>query len=313
MKYVLGIDAGGTKTKCVIADENGTLLGQGVAKEANHQTCGIEQTVRSLSDAISDALEQAVLSLSDLSFGVFGMAGADGPDDFAILNPAIAQIMQNVGFHVVHDGWIGFRSADVGTAGIASICGTGAAHSGQNKNGEYLALRNLDFATGNLGGGHDIMQKALHYAFRSEEGTWEKTMLEKEVPAIFDVETMDQVCEILKYGRMTKKQEFQLPILVFQLASKGDSVCRMLLQTLGAEEGRYAAAVARRLKMEQDTFPAVLIGSLFQTGEPLLIDSYMNELKKTAPYAYPVIPKAEPVMGAVRLALDQLKKTSQAL
>lgn len=308
MRYVLGIDAGGTKTQCAVADENGTILGQGFAGEANHQTCGIETAVTSLKTAIHTALQESHLTMGDISCGVFGMAGADGPDDFAILNPAVAGIMGGIGFEVVHDGWIGFRSADVGTMGIASICGTGAAHSGQNSKGEKLVLRNLDFTTGNLGGGHDIMRKALHYAFRSNEGTWEKSALEDEIPSVFGVATIDEVCDILKYDRMTKEQEFRLPVLVFELARKGDGVCRMLIENLGAEEGRYAAAVARRLHMTEDAVPAVLIGSLFKTGEPLLIDSYMKELRKTAPNAYPVIPDASPVTGAVLLALDKLKE-----
>lgn len=306
MKYVLGIDAGGTKTQCVIAAENGTVLGEGFGAEANHQTCGIEKAAESLRTAMNAALVQAGLKLQDISYGVFGMAGADGPDDFAILNPAVADLMDGIGFEVVHDGWIGFRSADVGTMGVVSICGTGAAHSGQNSAGEKLVLRNLDYIIGNLGGGHDIMNKALHYAFRSNEGTWEKSMLEEALPAVFDVSDMDQVCEILKYGRMTKEQEFRLPILTFDLARKGDSVCRMIIENLGAEEGRYAAAIVRRLHMEEDKVPAVLIGSLFKTGEPILIDAYMNELRKAAPNAYPVIPNAAPVHGAVLLALDYL-------
>ena len=53
--------------------------------------------------------------------------------------------------------------------------------------------------------------------------------------------------------------------------------------------------------------PAVLIGSLFRTGEPLLIDSYMKAVREDVPGAYPVIPKDAPVTGAVKLALDFLK------
>ncbi len=306
MRYVLGIDAGGTKTQCAVADETGKILGEGFGGEANYQTCGIEFAVASLQTAVDAALKEAKLAMADLSYGVFGMAGADGPDDFAVLNPAVAGIMGKIGFEVVHDGWIGFRSADVGTMGVASICGTGAAHSGRNSKGEKWVLRNLDYVTGSIGGGHDVMEKALHYAFRSEEGTWEKSMLEEEVPAVFGVSNLDEVCTILKYDRMTKAQEFQLPVLVFDLARKGDAVCRWIIESLGEEEGRYAAAIVRRLGMEKEEVPAVLIGSLFRTGEPLLIDAYMREIRKAAPNAYPVIPKAAPVKGAVLLALDHL-------
>ncbi len=48
----------------------------------------------------------------------------------------------------------------------------------------------------------------------------------------------------------------------------------------------------------------MLIGSLFQTKEPLLVDAYLSSLRETAPGAYAVIPDVPPVMGAVALALD---------
>ncbi len=306
--YVLGIDAGGTKTHCAAADENGRIIGEGFAGAANHQCCGIDAAANSMLTAICAALKQAKLGMHDICYAVFGIAGADGPDDFEILTPAVHGIMGNIGFQIYHDGWIGFRSADVGTVGVVSICGTGAAHSGQNRHGEMLTLRNLDYITGNLGGGGELAEKALHYAFRSNEGTWEKSRLEDVIPSIFDAATMDEVCTILKYDRMTKEQRFRIPIAVFDLAKEGDGVCQMLLKTMGYEEGRFAAAVIRRLKMEEQRIPAVLIGSLFKTGEPLLIDSYMKAVHEAAPEAYAVIPAVAPVMGAVRLALDHVMK-----
>ena len=38
--YVLGIDAGGTKTHCVIADENENILAEGFAGASQHQLFG---------------------------------------------------------------------------------------------------------------------------------------------------------------------------------------------------------------------------------------------------------------------------------
>lgn len=86
--YVLGIDAGGTKTHCVIADENENILAEGFAGASQHQLFGIEQTEKNLQAAISAALKEAGISLQDLSYAVLGMSGADGEDDFALLNPA---------------------------------------------------------------------------------------------------------------------------------------------------------------------------------------------------------------------------------
>lgn len=301
--YVLGIDAGGTKTHCVIADENEIILAEGLAGASQHQLFGIRQTEKNLQLAVSAALKEADLTLQDLSYAVLGMSGADGEDDLALLNPAAEKVLPGVPFRVVHDAWIGMYSALKEPFGVVSICGTGAGHAGRNRQGDELTLRNLDYRLGNYGGGGDLVEKALHYAFRSDEGTYEKSALEAAVPPIFGVSTMEDVCRLLKQNPLSDKERYQLPITVFQLANSGDSVCRMLIQDLGHEEGLYAAAVIRRLHMENEQVPVVLIGSLFHSDDPLLLDPFMEAVRTAAPAAYPVLPTRKPVTGAVRMAL----------
>ena len=301
--YVLGIDAGGTKTHCVIADENENILAEGLAGASQHQLFGIRQTEKNLQLAVSAALKEADLTLQDLSYAVLGMSGADGEDDLALLNPAAEKVLPGVPFRVVHDAWIGMYSALKEPFGVVSICGTGAGHAGRNRQGDELTLRNLDYRLGNYGGGGDLVEKALHYAFRSDEGTYEKSALEAAVPPIFGVSTMEDVCRLLKQNPLSDKERYQLPITVFQLANSGDSVCRMLIQDLGHEEGLYAAAVIRRLHMENEQVPVVLIGSLFHSDDPLLLNPFMEAVRSAAPAAYPVLPTRKPVTGAVRMAL----------
>lgn len=71
--------------------------------------------------------------------------------------------------------------------------------------------------------------------------------------------------------------------------------------------GQYALGVIKRLHLEDEKVPVVLIGSLFKTEEPLLVDAYMNEILQTAPLAYPVYPVKSPAMGAIGLILDKRK------
>lgn len=306
--YVLGVDVGGTKTECVVADEKEKIMGRGFGGGGNHQMCGIEKASESMRKAVSEALAQANITLADVAYAVFGIAGADGPKDMKVLVPAVKKIMGTVQVKILHDAWLGLRAGTEDYVGVVSICGTGAGHVGRNHSGQELSLRNLDYIMGNFGGGGDLEEKALHYAFRSEEGTWQKSRLEDAIPKVFGVEGMEEVCEILRDEAMTKEQQYQLPITVFTLAREGDEVSRGLISSMGYEEGKYAAAVLKRLDMCSEPVPAVLIGSLFRTREPLLIDAYMKALWETAPKAYAVIPETAPVMGAVKLAIDAVKE-----
>lgn len=304
--YVLGVDVGGTKTHAAVADEAGMILGEGFGGQGNHQTCGIETASASIKKAMTDAISKAGLKKADIAYAALGVSGADGPEDFEILIPAVEKIMGEIPFKLVHDSWIGLRAGTEDYVGVVSICGTGAGHSGRNCDGQELTLRNLDYLTGNMGGGYEVMEKALHYAFRSEEGTYDKSSLEILIPEIMGVKDMSGVCDIIRREAMTAEHEYQIPIATFKAAREGDKVAQEIIRNMGYEEGRYAAAVLKRLDMCDAEVPAVLIGSLFRTGEPLLIDAYMEAVHTAAPKVYAKILDEAPVIGAVRLAIDCL-------
>lgn len=313
--YVLGIDAGGTKTHAAIGDAEGHILAEGFGGAANYQCCGIEVTRMSLEKSIEEALKNIndsldgdapLVTMSDIKYAVLGMSGADEEEDMVVLNRLAGELLGSVPFEVMHDAWIGLRAAVTDNIGIVSICGTGAGHVGRNGRGEQDHLRNLDYSTGNYGGGGQLVEDALHRAFRSEEGTGSRTSLETVLPAIFGVSDMQGICKIIRHDEMTKQQRYQIPIAVFDEAGKGDVVCRSMLDYMGQQEGEYAAGLIRRLHMEQESVPMVLIGSLFRTENPILVDAYMRAVHVCAPAAYPVILKEAPVMGAVKLAADHV-------
>ncbi|MCR4657881.1 MAG: hypothetical protein K5770_16905 [Lachnospiraceae bacterium] len=302
---VLGVDAGGTKTQAFVADEKERILGESLSGPGNHQTSGIETATDSIRQAVEGAIAAAGLSPGQIDRAVLGISGADRKEDFDILIPVVKEILLEIPFKVINDAWLGLRLASERFAGIVSVCGTGAAHAGRSTDGKEYILRNLDYATGNKGGGDELVLDALHYAFRSSEGTWEKSRLEEAIPEVFGVKDLDAVCDIVFNGKMTKEQRYRIPVTVFSLARENDPVSVFLIRKMGTEMGRYAAAVIERLKFYDEKVPATLIGSLFKTEEPLLINSYMEVVRQTAPGIYPVIPKEAPALGAVRLALDK--------
>jgi len=311
--WVLGMDAGGTKAHCQIAGDNGVIIGQGFGGPSNYQTVGAENAKKELRTAIEEALGHAELKISDISMAVFGMSGADEEIDFQILRPMVKELMGDVPAKILHDSWIGMKTAVEDMVGIVSICGTGAGHSGRNREGKQLTLRNLDFELGNLGGGSDLVSKALHYAFRSNESTFKKTILEEKIPMIFGVSDMEEVCRKIRIHGIDREERYRIPVMVFDAADEGDEVSKLLLENMGYEEGLYGGGVASRLGMKEEKFPVVLIGGLFQTGNSILINSYMKAIHQTAPGAYPVIPDKPPVAGAIGLALDLLKNNGEEL
>ena len=304
---VMGIDGGGTKTHCYIGDHLDHLLGEGFGGPANYQICGGARAGESIGLSVETALRAAGITRSQVRYAVLGLAGADAPRDFQILKRLCRPILGDIPHVILNDAWAGLRLG--GGYGVVSVCGTGGAHAGMNKAGKRLILRNLDYARGNRDGGRYLVRQALHFAFRSDEGTCRKTDLETLVPSLFHVQTMDEVSAVIGRQGVPDHIVSLLPKQVFSLADQGDAVCTMIIRQLGHGLGQYAAGIVTRLGMEMEMVPMVLIGSLFTSKHPGFIEAYIREVRKTANRAYCVIPRDPPAKGACLLALDAVTGT----
>ena len=308
MEYIAGIDGGATKTHCVIGDTKGNILAEGFASGSNYQICGKEAAKAAIACALKEATSKLEISVSDIRYTVLGLAGMDIPVDYEVLNAICGSIFTKGTYKILNDTWIGLRAGIPENIGVVTNCGTGPACAGRNSCGEEVILRNLNYEAGNIGGGADIISMALHYAFRSEEGTGEKTALEHELPKLFGFRTMDDLVEPVRSMNAEPKDVYEIPILVCRLANEGDRVCQNILIYLGHEMGDIAGGVIKRLKMERETFKVTLVGGVFQTDSPLLADEYTTTVHRAAPFAQISIAGEKPAMGAYYLALGEFNK-----
>ena len=76
--YVLGIDAGGTKTVCLLADGNGRVLAQSHGGGANLQASGELEVEKVLHHLMEETLGQHDVRPDAICLGI---AGVDRPTD----------------------------------------------------------------------------------------------------------------------------------------------------------------------------------------------------------------------------------------
>src|SRR4029078_8059832 len=101
--YVLGIDAGGKKTMCLLADGDGRIIGEARGGGANLQASGELEVEKVLHQVMDAGIGDRGGGLSSICLGI---AGVDRPDDTA----AVQSIMRRIGFKaqviVVHDALV---------------------------------------------------------------------------------------------------------------------------------------------------------------------------------------------------------------
>ncbi|MCL6459411.1 MAG: ATPase [Gorillibacterium sp.] len=301
MPYYMGIDAGGSKTLAVITDELGRIIGRGISGCGNHQV-GRELAKQSISEASERALQAAGLKHSDVSYALFGLAGADRETDYRILRPIIAE-MQFENYSIVCDTEIGLRAGTNQPSGIVLISGTGTNSFGVNKSGQSLQCGGFGYNFGDFGGGSDLAIEVFRSVIRSWEGREQPTLLTQATLAMLgyaDVELMfnDYLDHLLPIPKDLTK-------LLFAVA-KEDEKAREILKRQGVELGIAAKTIIQKLGMQQDTFDVVLVGSVLTRGDKQYIAPYIEqEIRTVAPYYRLKVLAMEPVAGAILMAMDR--------
>ncbi|WP_336788959.1 N-acetylglucosamine kinase [Paenibacillus sp. MMO-177] len=298
----LGIDAGGSKTHALLADENGRVLGRGSGGNGNHQTA-FEAARTEIDRACSEALRQAGVAKEEVDFAYFGLAGADREPDYAILRPMIASL-NFPRYDIACDTMIGMRAGTHQSYGAVIISGTGFNAAARNAKGEELQYGGFGYLFGDgQGSGTDLAIHAFRSAVRSWEGRELPTILTELVPRQMGYSSVREMYEdALDNGVRPAKS---LSLTMFEAASLGDKVAIRILEGAGHEHGNAVNALIRRLGMEQDSFDVVLTGSVLAKGSsPHMVDAIKASVAATAPHASIVKLTIDPVIGALMSAMD---------
>lgn len=302
MRKYLGVDAGGSKTHAVVVDERGSVLGKGISGNGNHQ---IDRDVaeRNITAACEAALLEAGITKEELNFAYFGLAGADREADYEILRPMIGS-MGYPRHEIACDTMIGMRAGTDRSYGAAIICGTGFNSAARNRDGEELQYGGFGFKYGDgYAGGSGLALLAFRSVIRAWDGRGLQTMLTSTVLEHTGYTSVEALYEDVLYGKTSVPSSLVKTLL--EAAEAGDTVAVSILETEGEELANAVCALIERLRMENDAFDIVYIGSVLNKGRSsILTNAIERNVAKRAPRARCVHLNSDPVAGALLSAMD---------
>ncbi len=310
MPFVMGVDAGATKTQAVVADLQGKVLADVTGGPGNFQDIGVEQARRNVAEVFKKTLKKSGLKASQLSGLCFGMAGADRPvEDAKIIRGFLDRIAASNSYLMVVDVRLMLRLGTDKGVGVAVIAGTGCNSIGVNRAGEEWAVGG--WLTQNAGGGH-LGQGAVDAAIHGLDGRGPKTLLAPMICREYGLKKLEDVLELSYFDRRHEKKRVihypELAPLVFKAAEKKDKAALALLKFEGYELARMVDAVVRKIFRSTSRLNIVMGGSLLQKAKPPLIQKALKqELARMHPkidFSY-TLPTQAPVYGALAYAMDQ--------
>lgn len=297
MRHVIGIDAGGTKTVGLLADEQGQPLGEARGGGANLQVHG-ELEVEKVLYGILEAL--GARSVSALCLGI---AGVDRPGDEAVIRAILRRLGHAENARVVNDAAIALVAGTPERAGIVIVAGTGSIAYGVDARGGVARAGGYGYLLADEGSGYWLGREALRAAVRARDGRGPQTPLADRVFAALGVASLEELVPLAYEQGLPRQQLAALSRLVQAAADAGDPLADALLDQAALELALAARSVARRLSLAS-RYPVVLAGGLF-LGCPGLARRLTARLE--LPGAEPHLLEGEPASGAVTLALDLLR------
>ncbi|WP_461124103.1 N-acetylglucosamine kinase [Saccharothrix stipae] len=128
MGFVVGLDAGGTSTRALVLDLDGTRLGAGVAGGANPNSHPPESAAAHVRQALTAALDG--LDAGKVEAGVLGMAGSSK----LLSDPAVAALFEaawsgaglRCAMRVITDCEAAFATGSASPDGTVLVAGTGS-------------------------------------------------------------------------------------------------------------------------------------------------------------------------------------------
>jgi N-acetylglucosamine kinase-like BadF-type ATPase len=302
MSYFLGVDVGGTKTHAIIADEKGVTAGFAEVGPGNHESVGYEGLSRALQEAMHAALAHAGLEITNIGAGGFGIAGYDWPSERARHLDAIATLGLRVPVELVNDTVVGLLAGASAGWGVAVVSGTGDNCWGRDWNKHEAHMTGCGSLFGEFGGAGSLVERAVQSISYEWGMRGPSTRLTPAFIGATDASSLDDMLEGLSQARYWVDGS-QAP-LVFEIAKEGDEVAREVVAWAGRQLASMVHGISRQLKFEDKECQVVMIGSMFKNGG-ILVDPFVNEVRKVVPQAQFIRLDVPPVVGGVILAMEQ--------
>jgi N-acetylglucosamine kinase-like BadF-type ATPase len=297
-RYVIGVDAGGTKTVGLLADDTGAVVRQARAGGANLVDGGELGVEKALYEVLNGLDSQAPVAAICL-----GIAGVDRPGEKELIESVLWRLgFRRSAVRIVNDAFVALVAGAPDGVGIVVVAGTGSIAYGVDARGRTARSGGWGHLLGDEGSAFWLGHAAVRQGIRAVDGRGPATTLYDRICSEIGVDETPGLVKWFYDQEHTRTRVARLAAVVQQAADDGDESARALLDQAAQHLARAARATARQLDFE-GPYPLVLSGGAFRACPSLYA---RVEASLDLPAARVVKLEAEPATGAVKLALDLL-------
>jgi len=297
MSFFLALDAGGTKTDYVLADETRELARVRTGTIKRMRTDAATAT-ENLEAALSELSTQTGVSMQSVTRTCVGTAGETVP---LVADWLRESISARVGGEllILGDVEIALDAAFAGQAGVLVLAGTGSNVAGRTCDGLLTSAGGWGPALADQGSGHKIGLDSLRAIFMAKDEGRSTLLLE----AVLEFWQLDSVEMLIEYANERPAPDFsQLTELVLRCSELGDEVATAVLKKEGEDLAYLAHLVIRRLQAacgKRDWVPTLAFaGSIMEKVLPVR-QALIAAVQREFPMVRTLDGVVDPIAGAV--------------
>ncbi|MBL6919928.1 MAG: hypothetical protein ISR41_05440 [Puniceicoccaceae bacterium] len=297
--YALGIDGGGSRTRALLCDTLGQIIGQGFSGGTNPRT----STTGELKAHLQEAIEQATRSIdsSKILAAHFGLAGAGDAGTRAKVQAITKELLcKETTCTIGHDLEIALVGGLGSKTGIVLVAGTGSACYGRTCDGRSTKCGDWGDLVDDVGSGSWIGLRALQVCVRQTDGRLPESPLKQAVMDFLKIEHMDAFKTRIHDSGLSRSERAQLAPIILDLASAGDEVSLEIVAEGVSALSSCVFITSRQLDIKSPT--VLLAGGLLQ--HTYFSNSLEAALNTRIPNAIITRPIFSPTAGAVLMALE---------
>ncbi|MDR0270720.1 MAG: ATPase [Paenibacillus sp.] len=299
MKYVAGMDGGGTKTAVTVADEQGTVVKSFTSGAINYNGQDEENVGASLKEIIAQ-IGQTCGGIEHCEEIVIGAAGVSNPTVVSRLSSQIRNSGYQGELHITGDHETALYGAHQREYGMILIAGTGSIGLGKNKAGKTHRAGGFGYLIDDEGSGYSIGRDLLAALVQAHDGRIPETVITRLVYEQLQFNSVQEIIGFVYDKRTNKKDIAALAPILSEACAAGDPAALNIAKKNASSLLQLVIPVAENLSLQED--------SLAMAGSVLLKNAFIQGMFREKLHGYYpkmqcITPKSDASMGAVLMAL----------
>ena len=297
MAYFLGLDAGATRTRCLLADDN-AILARASSGTIKIMNAPVEQAEKNLDALLRSVSAEAGIALDVIACTCVGLAGISVPRVADWVRSAL-QVRVSGDILLAGDHAIALDAAFSGSAGVVVTAGTGSSLVGRASDGRVVHVGGWGPAVADEGSGIWIGKRAVRAVFDALDRD-EETLLLRKVQEAWELPSIGTLVDVA--NRVPRPEFPTLAPVVVECAQRGDPDAIRILEEAGQSLGEYAVLTVKRVrKLESQgaALPEVAFtGSILSQIAPVR-EAMIAYLRRELPGIRIRTEAVDPVLGAL--------------